>query len=71
MSISTLFWCVCLCPQNIIEEFDVSKLDTLEGTVFDETIQLYEHVKWEMLSCIRAYVLDDVKARSRPYRWNK
>ncbi|KAK2176865.1 hypothetical protein NP493_625g01069 [Ridgeia piscesae] len=56
---------------NIIEEFDVSKLDTLEGTVFDEMIQLYEHVKWEMLSCIRAYVLDDVKARSRPYRWNK
>ncbi|KAI0223719.1 RAD50-interacting protein 1 [Lamellibrachia satsuma] len=54
-----------------IEEFDISKLDTLEGTVFDETIQLYEHVKCEMLNCIRAYVLDDVKARSRPYRWNK
>ena len=62
---------VCCRFQGSIDDLDAGKLDTLEGTVFDETIQLYEHVKGEMLNCIRAYVLDDVKARSRPYRWNK
>lgn len=54
------------------EAMDESKMDTLEGTVFDEMIKLFEHMKNDMLvNNIVSYVCDDVKARSRPYRKDK
>jgi hypothetical protein len=49
-------------------EFNESLLDRIEGTVFDETIRLYEHMKSDMMKNIVSDVMMDVKARSRPYR---
>lgn len=55
--------------QNIsLAEQDV---EFLEGTVFDTMIELYEHLRSEMLNNVLHYVVDDVKARSKPYRKDK
>ncbi|XP_074647667.1 RAD50-interacting protein 1-like [Tubulanus polymorphus] len=45
-----------------------SILESVQGTVFDEPLQLYEHMKTDMMKNIVGYVTTDVKARSRPYR---
>ena len=45
--------------------------DVMEGSLFDETRQLFEHLRREMLTTVVEYVVDDVKARSRPYRRGK
>lgn len=57
--------------QLMSEAFDESKLDTLEGSVFDDMIDLFERMRTEMLNNVVHYVADDVKARSRPYRKDK
>lgn len=50
----------------------LNKLGSIEeGSVFDEMIQLLKHMKNEMMSNIVSYVVDDIKARSRPYRKDK
>ena len=50
-------------PKNEEEQ-----MDTLQGTVFDETINLYQHIKNDMIRNLATYISTDVKARSRPYR---
>ena len=50
---------------------DEASLSALEGCVFDEIIQLLDHMRNDMLNNIVRYVTDDVKARSRPYRKDK
>ena len=47
---------------------DEAKLGMVKDSVFDGMIELYDHMKNEMLKNITSYVVDDVKARSRPYR---
>ncbi len=55
-----------------LEMLLLSKLGSIEeGTVFDEMIQLLKHMRSDMLTNIVSYVLDDTKARSRPYRKDK
>ena len=54
------------------DNFDIENFGALEeGSVFDEMIQLFKHMKNDMLNNIIGYVTDDVKARSRPYRKDK
>nr|XP_006814775.1 PREDICTED: RAD50-interacting protein 1-like [Saccoglossus kowalevskii] len=58
--------------QSILTQaFDESKLDKMEGTVFDEIINLYKILRHEMVSIMSAAVVDDVKAKSRSYRVDK
>ena len=43
-------------------------LMSLEETVFDCMIDLFDRLKNDMLKTIINYVFTDVKARSQPYR---
>lgn len=45
----------------------MSGIESLEGTVFDQLIELYDHFKNELLSNVIRYVVADVRARSRVY----
>ncbi len=50
----------------------LKKLGSIEeGSVFDEMIQLLKHMKNDMMTNIVSYVVDDTKARSKPYRRDK
>ncbi|GAB1607404.1 RAD50-interacting protein 1-like [Argonauta hians] len=43
-------------------------LISLEETIFDDMIDLFERLKSDMLKTVITYVFTDVKARSQPYR---
>lgn len=38
------------------------------GTVFDETLSLYKHMRTDLVRTLSDAVVHDVAARSRPYR---
>ena len=46
-------------------------LEGLEGTLFEQMIELYGHLRNEMLANVVSYITDDVKARTKPYRKDK
>ncbi|XP_077980445.1 RAD50-interacting protein 1-like [Glandiceps talaboti] len=52
-------------------KIDDSQLDTMEGTVFDDTIKLYQILRDEMVKHIALAIVTDVKAMSRQYRQEK
>ena len=52
-------------------DVDVSELENLQGSVFDELIEFYDHFKKEMLNSVVRYVVTDVKARCRSYCHDK
>ena len=55
-----------------MDQLLLDKLGSIEeGSVFDEMIQLLNHMKNDMMSNIVSYITDDTKARSRPYRKDK
>lgn len=64
--------------KNQFEEVDSEKIrkenpvtpdpDMLYGTVFDDTMSLYKHMRIDLVNTICESVLHDVVARSRPYR---
>ncbi|XP_014681256.1 PREDICTED: RAD50-interacting protein 1-like isoform X2 [Priapulus caudatus] len=56
---------------EVFQDFDPSKLDFIEGSIFDETIKLLEHIRNEMLRNIVETTVYDIKAKSRPYRNNR
>lgn len=42
-----------------------------QGTVFDQTLTLLQHLVQELISVLCEAVMLEVKARSRPYRRDK
>ncbi|XP_070580995.1 RAD50-interacting protein 1-like isoform X1 [Ptychodera flava] len=48
-----------------------SKLDNMEGTVFDETVKLYKRLRDEMVVQIALSAVEDIKVYSRQYRQEK
>lgn len=47
------------------------QLEDTAGSVFDESLELFERMKHDLLNSLCEAVLMDVKARSRPYRKDK
>lgn len=47
------------------------ELEDTSGSVFDESLELFERMKHDLLNSLCEAVLMDVKARSRPYRKDK
>lgn len=56
---------------QVFQDFDPSKLDAVEGTVFDKSIRLFEHKRAEMLRNIVDTTMYDIKAKSRSYRTDR
>ena len=46
---------------------DVTDLENLNGSVFDQLIELYDHFKKELLNNVIRYIFTDVRARCRGY----
>lgn len=51
-----------------VEQPSGESMDDFSGSIFEEMLQLYEHLEKEMLTSMINYVWDDVKARSKSYR---
>lgn len=47
------------------------QLEETTGSVFDESLELFERMKHDLLITLCEAILLDVKARSRPYRKDK
>lgn len=43
----------------------------VEGTVFEDVIELFDRMKLDMLRTLVSHVFTDVKARSQSYRKDK
>lgn len=54
--------------KRVSSEVDPNDDYDLFGTVFDETMSLYKHMRIDLLNTICEAVIYDVRARSRPYR---
>ena len=56
---------------TLLQGFDESQMDTLEGTVFDEILELYSHVRDDMTGTLERAIINDIRGRSRPYQKEK
>lgn len=48
-----------------------ARLAEVSGSVFDSTVDLYTHIRGEMVRTLASYVFTEVRARSQPYRKDK
>ena len=46
-------------------------MDMLEGTVFDEILELYAHLRDEMTATLERTIVNDIRGGSRPYMKEK
>ncbi|XP_072036444.1 RAD50-interacting protein 1-like isoform X2 [Amphiura filiformis] len=56
---------------KISKGFDESQMDMLEGTVFDEILELYSHLRDDMTAKLEQTIINDIRGGSRPFQKEK